>query len=111
MNRSWKPSRHRGMRWWTSKRQAAMSDRPPLLCQDERLTLLRRPDQCREDMLAGLLAAPPVWAAAATLAGERHPVDVARLRARRYREAASQHGSDLGPLIAPERETSTYATG
>src|SRR5687767_1875240 len=88
-----------------------MSGCPPLLRQDERLALLRRPHQCREDMLAELLAVPPVWAAAATLAGERHPVDAVRLRAQRYREAASRHGPDLRPLVAPERETPTHSTG
>src|SRR5215213_10299659 len=87
-----------------------MSGRPPPLRQDERPALLRRPHRCRIDMLARLLAVPPARAAAATLAGERHPVDEAWLRARRYREAASRHGPDLGPLIAPERETSTYTT-
>ena len=62
-------------------------------------------------MLARLLAVPPVWAAAATLAGERHLVDAARLRARRYREASFWHGPDLGPLLAPEHETPTHSTG
>jgi hypothetical protein len=88
-----------------------MSGRPPLLRQDERPALLRRPHRCRIDMLAGLLAVPPVWAAAATLAGERHPVDETWLRARRYREASSWYGPDLGPLIAPERETPAHSTG
>jgi hypothetical protein len=88
-----------------------MSGRPPLLRQDERPALLRRPHRCRIDMLARLLAVPPVWAAAATLACERHPVDEAWLRARRHGEASSWHGPDLGPLLVPERETSTHATG
>jgi hypothetical protein len=45
------------------------------------------------------------------LAGERHPVDTARLRARRHGEASSWYGPDLGPLLAPEHETSMYTTG
>jgi hypothetical protein len=54
---------------------------------------------------------PPVWATAATLAGERHAVDAAWLRARRHGDASSWYGPDLVPLVAPERETSMYTTG
>ena len=60
-------------------------------------------------MLAGLLAAPPVGAAAAALAGQRHPIAAARLRARRHGEAARRHGLDFGATLSPEREATTRA--
>jgi hypothetical protein len=59
-----------------------MLGRPPLLRQDERPALLRRPDEHRIDMLARLLAATPVGTTTTPLSGQRHPVATARLRAR-----------------------------
>src|SRR5215217_5991323 len=109
--RSKMASKQRGMRWLTSTAEAAMLGCPPLLRQDERLTLLRCPDERREDVLAGPPAVPPVWATAATLTRQRHSVDTTRLRARRHAEDPSWHRPDLGPLVAPDRETSTHATG
>jgi hypothetical protein len=43
-----------------------MLGRPPFLRQDECPTLLRRPDESCEDVLAGLPAVLPICAAAAT---------------------------------------------
>ena len=62
-------------------------------------------------MLAGVLAASPIGTVATSVAGQRHPVNAARLRARRHAEASSWHGLDFDPLDAPERETSMYTTG
>jgi hypothetical protein len=75
-----------------------MSGHPPPLRQDERLALLCLPDERREDVLTGLLATTPVGTVATPLAGQRHPVDVAWLRARGYREASGWNGPDLDPL-------------
>jgi hypothetical protein len=54
---------------------------------DQRPALLGRPDESGEEMLTRLLAAAPVGAPAASLAGERLPVASPRLRARWDREA------------------------
>jgi hypothetical protein len=49
-------------------------------------------------------------AAAPTLAGQRHPVATAGLRARGDRETPCGHGPDLCSLAAPERKAPTRAT-
>src|SRR5215203_5004903 len=54
---------------------------------DQRPALLGRPDESGEEMLTRLLAAAPVGAPAASLAGERLPVASPRPRARWDREA------------------------
>jgi hypothetical protein len=87
-----------------------MSGRPPLFSQYERPALLCSPDERREYVLAGLLATTPVGTVTTSLAGQPHPVDPPWLRARRYGEASFWHRPDLGPLAAPERETSMYTT-
>src|SRR5215207_2932434 len=83
--------------------------RPPPR-QDERPACLRLPDERREEVLARLFATAPVGAAAPTLAGQRHPVATAGLRARGDRETPCGHGLDLCPLVTPEREAPTRAT-
>src|SRR5829696_9206638 len=91
------------------RRVGRPSGRPPPR-QDERPACLRRPHQRREEVLAWLLAATPVGTTAPTLAGQRHPVATAGLRARGDREPPCGHGPDLCSLAAPEREAPTRAT-
>ncbi len=79
--------------------------------EDERLALLGRPDESGEEMLTWLLAAAPICAAAAPLAGQGHPIASPRFRARRHGETPCGHGPDLGSLVAPEHEAPARTTG
>ena len=82
----------------------------PFQLAGSRCPLLRYPHQGRENVLTGLSAASPISAAAAALAGKRHPIAALRLTARRHGQTTRWLGPKFGPTTAPERDAPASAT-